>query len=129
WRDLGNRVLAAEAFAWAWGLDPDNGFHENHFKMFMREWLQWAGAHQPPGFPDLTVGKPSGYRFFPDTLHEDYEQDILALTAVERLLCQPDVQNVWEQMRRGEWKGRGPNRAVVEYRPDGTSTLSLELKA
>jgi hypothetical protein len=83
----------------------------------------------PQGFPAISIGHPRGHRRFPDALPWNYEHQILGLLSVDRLLHDPDLMNVWEKMRRGEWKGRGPNRTNIDYRPDETSELTLELHA
>ena len=48
---------------------------------------------------------------------------------VENLLRDPEYGRVWERMRRGEWRGQGPNVAEVDFSPDGSSEVSLRLNA
>ena len=84
WRDLDKRVFAAEALAWSFGLDANNGAHEESLNRFLNEWTGWTKQLQPPGFPDITIGTPRGHRFFPEELPLKYEQEILGLRATER---------------------------------------------
>jgi hypothetical protein len=125
----GDRRLAAEAFAWAFALDPLNVLEEDHLRLSLNDWTDWAQARTPPGFPAVTLERPRGHRFFPDSLPAHYEDQMLGLSAVEDLLLDAEYAGVWERMRRGEWRGRGPNRATVRYRPDGTSETTLTLSA
>jgi hypothetical protein len=126
WREVGNRQYAAEAFAWALALDPANGFHEDHLKLFLNEWKRWSNARKPAQFPELFIGLPPGFRFFPDSLPMDYERDFFGQLSLDALLRNPKWAEMWERMRRGEWTGRGPARALIDYRTDGAIQVTLE---
>jgi hypothetical protein len=126
WRNLGNRQYAAEALAWALWLDPGNAGHENSLKVVLNEWIRWTNARTPPGFPKVIVGLPHGFRLMPDELPFDYERHIYSQMSVEWLLTDPRWSPMWEGMRRGQWHGTSPARAVIDYRTDGTRTLTLQ---
>jgi hypothetical protein len=75
------------------------------------------------------VEQPAGQRFFPEALPLEYERVIVGQMATERVYALPELQNAWEQMRRGEWRGRGPNRATAAFAADGSLRIRVELKA
>lgn len=125
WGRAGNRRLKAECAAWAFALDPPNVVHEDYLKISLNEWTRWTKEREPPGFPSIEIETPRGHRFFPDALPRHYEQQILGLTAVEHLLLDAEYGKVWERMRRGEWRRKGPNTAVIAYRHDGSSEAEV----
>jgi hypothetical protein len=129
WMRAGNKKFRTETLAWAFALDPLNKLREDQLKLSLNDWTSWTEGLQPPGFPSITIGHPRGHRFFPDTLPWDYEHQIMGLMAVDRLLSDPQLQKVWQKMFAGQWKGRGPNRALIDFRPDGTSEETLEFNA
>jgi hypothetical protein len=126
WRGFKNWQFAAEALAWAMSLSPANVAHENTLKCVLGEWSRWCDECKPQGFPEVFIGLPRGQRLLPDELPLEYEVAIFGQMSVERLLLDPKLAGMWEAMRRGQWHGRSPRRAVFDYRADGTRELTLE---
>ncbi|MBX9583566.1 MAG: hypothetical protein K2X87_24960 [Gemmataceae bacterium] len=128
WAEAGEHRRAAEGMAWVVSLDPGNRMLDEGFKVRLNAWKRWANERKPPGFPSLMIGPPPR-RLFPDTLPAEYERDLLGCLATEHLLTDPEYGVVWEKMRRGEWRGRGPNTATVDYHADGTSVAEVRFEA
>ncbi|MBX9627172.1 MAG: hypothetical protein K2X82_25440 [Gemmataceae bacterium] len=117
-----------DAIAWAVSLDPGNRQRTTCLEHRLGVWRRLLDGLTPPGFPRVAV-RPPARRLYPDTLPLGYEETILALMAADNLLLDPEWGRVWERMRRGGWRGRGPNRAEVAFRPDGSSAAAVWLAA
>jgi hypothetical protein len=128
WEDAGNLRRCVEGLAWAVSLHPKNALLENTLKLKTNEWIRWANDRKPSGFPSVWITPPSR-RLFPDTLSLDHERVILGQMATENLLLDPEYEKIWERMRRGEWRRKGPNTANVVFRSDGSSEIEVEFKA
>ncbi|MBX9626835.1 MAG: hypothetical protein K2X82_23750 [Gemmataceae bacterium] len=128
WYEAGSHRGSVDGFAWAAGLVPDNVTLRDTLIEHMNRWTRWTKAETPAAFPAVEIGPPAR-RLYPDALPLDLERGILGLMAVDSLLRDAELVPVWERMRRGAWPGRGPGRVTVDYRPDGSSDVNLQLGA
>jgi hypothetical protein len=117
WRDCGRLRQCVDAFAWATGLSPTNGYYLNALKIDYNRWLREVKQRQPPRFPDVYLKVVQ--RRYPTGVPLALEQDILCLEAIDNLLNDPEPDGKWwAALRRGELGVRTPSQVLVDSRPD-----------
>jgi hypothetical protein len=118
WLDLGIRRRAADWFAWAYALSPENRFLKNRLIGTMNAWGDELRALEPPGFPEMIFRWPQ--RRYAETLPLEYENDLVCLEAWENILKDQEFQQRWwEPLRRGWYVHRPPEAALIEGHLDG----------
>lgn len=140
-RHVGCWRFAVEAYAYASGLAPENGFYRNSLKEGLNSWLDELEIQRPSGFPALafqpywpaTPPRIRGLaalpfrRRFPPALPMDLERSILEREALDTVLHEPELnRKFWEPMRRGEKPAQVPVRLLVRFKAQGCD-ITVEL--
>jgi hypothetical protein len=124
WRELGNFRRAAEAFAWASGLVPDNALIRSSLTHLTNAWLRRVEARRPPRMPTLVLESP--FRRFPPAVSLKVERRIFSLEAMENLLQTEDFRRRWwEPQERGETVRDVPAEALARFDPKGGCRIHL----
>ena len=120
WLDVRHRRFAADAFAWAAGMCPDNGFYLNTLKTEYNGWLDEVNGRRPPGFPEVRLNVSR--RRYPAGLPFDIEQEMLCLEAMETVLKDPRLEfRWWAAIRSGRRGVRTPRVMLVDSWADRVS--------
>jgi hypothetical protein len=93
WLGLGTWRRAAEAFAWAYALSPENRFLKNRLIGTMNAWGDEQQALEPPGFPEMIFRWPQ--RRYAETLPLEYEKDLVCLETWENILKDQQIEERW----------------------------------
>jgi hypothetical protein len=116
--DAGNLRQAADAFAWAFALQPDNKHKLKRLLTTCERWAVDLKAIEPPGFPEMRHCWPP--RRFPDPFPDKLERDILGLEAWDNVLRDPrHEQQWWAPMRRREPMPTKPTKCRIVWNATG----------
>jgi hypothetical protein len=102
----GMQQATTDAFAWAYGVCPENALLRDTLAASYNRWLRMVKRRQPSGFPQVMLQVRQ--RRYPDGLPRRMEQEIVCLTTLEKLLDDPRWQGLWQQT-----PGEGIPKAVL----------------
>jgi hypothetical protein len=118
WLDLGRHKEAAESFAWAWVLGPDNQLSRRCTEAVLDMWadkLDALRARDPRAFPGFREVSFPPRRRYPAPIPVEMERYMLYYEWLEESLTAPrDGRGWWEPPR---WPG-GVRAAAVPAMPD-----------